>query len=399
MTIPTTTRSGNLVAAGFALTALSYGLGRFAYGLLLPEIRQDLALSATAAGWIGGSAFAAYCVGIIFALTGGEWLGERWVAFLAGATTTTGLVLVAVASSSLGLDIAIILAGLSTGLTSPPLAAAVARCIPPQGRQTANGAMNAGTAAGIIGSGLAAMLFAAEWRALYVAFALVGLLVTLWLWFALPARRKIAVSDSQPTHSLKLRSLGGLCMSTVLMGAASTAIWTFGAAIMRDALGMGSTQVAMAWTVLGTGGLAGIGTGVLTSRYGTGLVHRGALFAMAVAITFVAMSSRAPVGAFPAMAIFGASYIVSTGAFLMWGLSLFPDRPGFGLGLPFLAVAIGQTAGAPLFGTILDRWGSPAALGCSAVLMGSAALWSETGTATEPATASGALSRPDALRK
>jgi hypothetical protein len=34
----------NLVAAGFALTALTYGLGRFAYGLLLPHIREDLSL-------------------------------------------------------------------------------------------------------------------------------------------------------------------------------------------------------------------------------------------------------------------------------------------------------------------------------------------------------------------
>ena len=43
----------NLVAAAFTLTALTYGLGRFAYGLLLPHIREDLSLSATGAGWIG----------------------------------------------------------------------------------------------------------------------------------------------------------------------------------------------------------------------------------------------------------------------------------------------------------------------------------------------------------
>ncbi|KTC39843.1 hypothetical protein AO269_17790 [Pseudomonas putida] len=55
-------RGLNLVAAAFALTALSYGLARFAYGLLLPQIRAELALDATAAGWIGSGAFAAYCV-------------------------------------------------------------------------------------------------------------------------------------------------------------------------------------------------------------------------------------------------------------------------------------------------------------------------------------------------
>jgi hypothetical protein len=50
-------------------TALSYGLARFAYGLQLPHIRDDLALTAAAAGWIGGGAFAAYCVGIAVALS------------------------------------------------------------------------------------------------------------------------------------------------------------------------------------------------------------------------------------------------------------------------------------------------------------------------------------------
>jgi MFS family permease len=89
----------NLVAAAFALTALTYGLGRFAYGLLLPHIREDLSLSATGAGWIGGSAFAAYCFGIVFALVAGARLGERRVAVLASLTATCGLALVAVASS------------------------------------------------------------------------------------------------------------------------------------------------------------------------------------------------------------------------------------------------------------------------------------------------------------
>jgi hypothetical protein len=33
-------RNLNLVAAAFALTALSYGLARFAYGLLLPQTQD-----------------------------------------------------------------------------------------------------------------------------------------------------------------------------------------------------------------------------------------------------------------------------------------------------------------------------------------------------------------------
>lgn len=49
------------------LAALLYGLARFAYGLFLPQIREELSLGMVAAGWVAGSAFAAYCQGIILA--------------------------------------------------------------------------------------------------------------------------------------------------------------------------------------------------------------------------------------------------------------------------------------------------------------------------------------------
>ncbi|EWY38340.1 hypothetical protein N825_14115 [Skermanella stibiiresistens SB22] len=366
----------NLVAAAFALTALSYGLARFAYGLLLPQIRQDLSLDAAGAGWIGGGAFAAYCLGIVFALMAGARLGERLLAVLAGLTATSGLALVAVASSGWNLGLAMALAGLSTGLTSPPLAAAVGRCLDEVARPKANGAINAGTAAGIILSGVAVMVSAGAWRELYALFAGIGAAVTVWLWFALPAPSRDRTSAVPSVADLRRPGVVGLCASAFLMGAASTAIWTFGANILRDGMGFADNRIALAWIVLGAAGLAGATTGLLTLRFGIGPVHLSALFAMALALIGLGAASLAPVLAFGVMGLFGAAYIVSSGAFLLWGIGLFSDRPDFGLGLPFLMVALGQTAGAPLFGTVLDAAGSWTALGAFAAIMGSAAVWS-----------------------
>jgi predicted MFS family arabinose efflux permease len=365
----------NLVAAAFALTALSYGLGRFAYGLLLPHIREDLSLSATGAGWIGGSAFAAYCFGIVLAFVAGARLGERRVAVLASLTATSGLALVAVASSGWSLGLAIALAGLSTGLTSPPLASAVARCVEEAARPKANGAINAGTAAGIILSGFAVTAFPGGWRELYTLFAAVGAGVTVWLWFAMPGGAGERASGGLPLEGLRRPGVGGLCASAFLMGAASTAIWTFGADIMRGDLGFTDGRIALAWSVLGAAGILGAGTGLLTLRFGIGPVHRFALFAMAVALIGLLAATLAPMMAFGVMGLFGVAYIVSSGAFLLWGIALFPDRPDFGLGLPFLMLALGQTAGAPLFGTIWDVAGNGMALPAFAAIMGGAAFW------------------------
>lgn len=365
----------NLVAAAFALTALSYGLARFAYGLLLPQIREDLSLGATAAGWIGGSAFAAYCLGIVFAFLTGVRLGERNMAVLAGLAATLGMGLVVVATSAVVLGMGVALAGLSTGLTSPPLVSAVARQFDEEARPKANGTINAGTAAGIVFSGLAAMAFPGAWQELYVLFALIGAAVTAWLWFAVPAGVSSRNASAPSLRTILRPSFAGLCASAFLMGASSTANWTFGADIMRDELGFSEGRIALAWIVVGVSGIAGSATGILTYRFGIGPVHRTALFAMALGCLGLAAATMAPAVAYVAMGLFGAAYIVSTGAFLIWGIMLLPDRPDLGLGIPFLAIAVGQTVGAPLFGAILDAAGTGTALLSFAAIACSATVW------------------------
>lgn len=46
-----------LGATGFGLIAVCYGFARFAFGLFLPSINADLALSSTLSGLISGGAF------------------------------------------------------------------------------------------------------------------------------------------------------------------------------------------------------------------------------------------------------------------------------------------------------------------------------------------------------
>jgi predicted MFS family arabinose efflux permease len=377
-------KGGNLVAAAFSLTALSYGLARFAYGLLLPQIREDLSLGAAAAGWIGGGAFAAYCIGIVFAFTAGAKLGERVTAVLAGLAATAGVGLVALAPSVPVLGAAIVLAGLSTGFTSPPLASAVARRFDEHTRPKANGMINAGTAAGIVLSGVAAMAFAAAWRELYALFALIGAAVTAWLWFAvpkaLPGRRLGGVAPPPP---LARPGLAGLCATAFLMGASSTAIWTFGADTLRSGLGFSEAGIALAWVTLGIGGLAGSLTGILVARFGIGRVHRTALLVIALSYGMLMAAAISPPLAFAAMALFGTAYIVSSGVLLIRGTVLLPSQPDLGLGIPFLAIAVGQTAGAPLFGALLDEAGTWAALSVFAVTAAVAMFW-KMGEAAQP---------------
>ncbi|WP_130909771.1 MFS transporter [Pseudomonas sp. Sample_9] len=355
-------RGINLVLAAFALTALSYGLARFAYGLLLPQIRQDLALSVSAAGWIGGSAFAAYCLGIVATFVLSAKVSPRGLTVMAGAAASLGMALIVIASSGLALGCGVALAGLSTGLTSPPLASAVAARLDDTDRPRANGFINAGTAAGIVFSGLAAILAAGQWRQLYALFGLIGIGVTFWLWFALPRR---VVHDGGQNFSLAMLRRPGvlpLCASAFLMGLASTAIWTFGADILRSEAGFSDRWIAGAWIVLGAAGISGCATGVLTDRFGVVRMQHLALAGIAVGTLGLAATGASAIYGLAAMCLFGAAYIVSSGVYLLQGIRLFADRPDLGLGIPFLLLALGQTAGTPIFGAVLEATGVTFAL-------------------------------------
>ena len=360
-------RGVKLVAAAFALTALSYGLARFAYGLLLPQIRDELSLSVTEAGWVGSGAFAAYCVGIVTAFWGTTRLGPRIVVVGAGLAATFGMVLVAFSTSVWPLGAGIALAGLSTGLTSPPLAAAVSAQFEDRDRPKANGMINAGTAAGIVFSGLAALLAAGAWRELYLLFAAIGAAVSVWLWFPVPARTS-QHRTSRSLGALKRPGLLPLCVSAFLMGLASTAVWTFGADILRGQYNFTNAQISSVWIVLGVAGVTGTLTGMLTNHFGSHRIHAAALVGMAIGTVMLAMTSIAVPFAYGAMALFGGAYIISSGTYLIQGIELLPDRPDLGLGVPFLLIALGQTSGTPLFGFVLAQAGTFAALTAFAVL-------------------------------
>ncbi|WP_280565353.1 YbfB/YjiJ family MFS transporter [Chromohalobacter sp. 48-RD10] len=54
-----------LIVAGIMLIGTTYGLARFAYGLFLPSMREEVGLSATLAGVIGSGAYVGYCLAIV----------------------------------------------------------------------------------------------------------------------------------------------------------------------------------------------------------------------------------------------------------------------------------------------------------------------------------------------
>ncbi len=54
--------TAGVLVPGTAMIALTFGLARYGYGLLLPEMRADLGMSASAAGLVSSATYASYMV-------------------------------------------------------------------------------------------------------------------------------------------------------------------------------------------------------------------------------------------------------------------------------------------------------------------------------------------------
>lgn len=356
----------SFIAAGFALIAVSYGLARFAYGLFLPAITADLGLSRAGAGLISSAAFAAYCLAIAFAALVSSRLGPRRTVLIAGLVAMTGMAGIAWSDGAGQLAASVFLAGVSTGLASPPLALAVSQSISLARQGAANTLINSGTSAGVILSGPVALGFAEAWREAYAVFALIALGVTVWLGYAMRnmAGGANAACDTDRATSLVRFSaaLRAVLLAAFIMGVSSTAFWTFGGVLLHELAGLNEGMIARSWIVIGVAGFAGAAAGPLIKRFGLNPVHRVSLAALALALLLLLFSGVSDGLPFAAAALFGAAYIMLTGVILVWGVEVVPDRPAFGLGAGFLAIAAGQVAGAPLFGALYDWRGGEFAL-------------------------------------
>ena len=159
-----------------------------------------------------------------------------------------------------------------------------------------------------------------------------------------------------------------LIAASFLMGAASTALWSFGGQLVSERLDWGPTGAGILWTCIGIGGIAGAWAGILVNRFGLDCVHRlchGLMAGCILAVgSIIATSALSLIGG----ALFGAAYVTVTGVHLIWGVRALSDRPATGLMIGFLTMAVGQTAGAPAFGTLMAGPGVGLAVTCFAAL-------------------------------
>lgn len=352
-----------LSLTGFSLIAVTYGLARFSWGLMLPDIAQDVPFSPRIAGIIAACSFVAYCLASLSASRVTAHFGPRLTGITATLFAAAGLMLLASAASPGMLAAGLFIAGLSSGLASPSLAAAVSRCISADRQPQVNTVINAGTGGGIILSVPVLMLLPGGWRSACVVFAVIALLCLIPLLRWLPERSDTpAAPEAGIIYRLRQPVLRRLAAIALVSGIASAAWWSFGPDVLRQHVRVDDHAASLLWLVSGGAGVLGVFTGPAAARFGLAGIYRVAQLAMALPLLVLSFTQGFNSWLIPAVALCGAGYITLSGVLLVHGANAAPDAPASGVGLAFFMLAVGQVIGSMLFGLLYNDAGAPAAL-------------------------------------
>jgi len=349
-------RMSRLVFPGITMIAVTYGLARFSYGLLLPNISQDLAMSPSISGIISSLFYLSYCFAIVLSTVLTVDKGPRVIVLIAGALAIVGLIIMGVSPNVWVLGFGVLLAGASTGFASPPYGTAITLWIESDKQGSANTWINSGTSIGLVLSGIGAILLASSWRFTYLIYAFIGLIAFIWNAKVLPrAEANQHVIFKMGKLSFKgVRGATLLIISSTTLGISTAVFWTFAIDFIKSTGNYSSWQLPLFWVILGIFGLLGGFSGRLVKQFGLSFTYKWGCLIISAASFLLAWHPEQWSISYLSAALFGISYIFITGLLMVWGIRVFMTNASLGIGTPFLLLAIGQVIGSLFAGVIID---------------------------------------------
>ncbi len=390
-----------VVAAALALgSAVSLGLARFAYALLLPAMRADLGWSYFTAGAMNTVNAAGYLAGALLAPPCLRRFGARTV--LVAATAATALALAA--HGAVASDAALYELRFVSGAVSAH--SLVAGAVLAAGLGGAGAARQGGASSGLplglyyggtgIGIAVAALLVPVlgaggashAWQPAWIGLGAIALAASALL--ALATRRRdepvAAAAGSSGAQRFRWRPFAPGLVAYLLFGLGYIGYMTFIITMLREQQ-LAPAVITSFYTMLGLAVIASswLWAGMLQRfRGGESLAILSALLAIA---TLLPVLSTRPLAAFASGLLFGAvflSLVTSTTALVRHNLpaALWAQ----GIAAFTVLFAAGQIVGPALVGFVADRAGGlRAGLACSAAVLalGAFAGWRQKPLALE----------------
>ena len=369
------THPARLILIASMAPTIGLGIGRFAYSLVLPDMRDSLGWSYSAAGFMNTINAVGYLVGALLASRMIRRFGLSRTVRWGTLAAVISLALSAMSGNFLVLSFARLLAGIGAAggfVGGAALAATIAQSRP----ERANFLLSlfyAGPGVGILSSGLIAPFVLqgfgpGSWWIVWWAMTLLSIVLILPLLLA-PLDSDAAIDSAAPVQ-FSIRPVLIYLIGYFLFGAGYIAYMTFMIAYVRDG-GGGAAAQSMFWSLIGV------------SAFVTPWVWRRVLALDRGGLTTTIILGVNAIGA--ALPIFGHSPLLLALSALIFGVAFFavvgsttafvrfnysPANWPTGIAAMTISFGIGQTLGPIVVGAITDAMGSlSVALNVSAAML------------------------------
>lgn len=357
---------------GVAMIAVTFGLARYGYGLLLPDMRDELSLDSGAAGLIASGSYASYLIANVAVVQLTTRWGPRLAIALAAASAAAGMALISAATGVAMLAAGVLIAGAAAGLAFPPYSELVATQVEPERRDRVWAAISSGTGWGVAVAGPIAILAGDHWRLAWMIF--IGIAVAVGAIASLLAPRH---NDRQPRRP-QLSPSWFLCprsrpllLSAIAIGLGSAVWWAFSVDALRDA-GTDPTMARIVYAICGAAGIVASVSGSAFARWGLRRGYLVGCLVLAGSLALLGFAAGQLPAAITAAVLFGVCYNSVLAAQGIWSSRVFQDHPAAGLAAVNTALTIGTLIGPGLAGMAIGWFGFGPTLAVAAAMVAAA---------------------------
>ncbi|GAA1751398.1 MFS transporter [Kocuria aegyptia] len=361
--------------AGAAVVGVAFGMARYAYGLTLPDIREDLGLSELVLGLVASATFAGYLAGLLLAGRLAARHGSRAPTTVGGACGAAGAVLVTFAQAPWLLAVGVVLAGSAGGWVWAPYSDIVTRSVPARQQPRALAIITTGTSGGLLLlGGLAVLAAMGSWRLVWAGIAVAAVVAAVVNLRLVPRTRPTPRPPAQGGASSLAAALRVPGAYSVVYFAVVVIYFTYAA----DALDRGTLPAAAVpalYATIGLTGMVGVATGALAQRMGSSRVAALSLGTVAAALVLLGLASDSLTATMASAGIFGVGYMTGSAVLAVWTAELVPDRAGAAFTACLVVGALSSVAAPAIAGAIIPG------LGLGALLVITAAVSLSSGVA------------------
>ena len=356
-----------LVAIGFA---------RFAYALVLPEMKSDLGWDYATAGLMTTSIALGYLAGALIAASVTRRFGTHRTYVVGWAVTAVALAATGASRALAILLLTRLIAGLASGVTFVA-GAGLAAHLPARGRVgpvLALGLYQTGAGAGIVLSGVVTSPVLSlggphAWQAVWLFLAAISIAV---LAAVFPIVRNAGEPDRTPPASRRasLARFSPTLVGYFLFGMGYIAYMTFIVAFLRNA-GAQTPTITAFWIVLGASAMVGsLVWGSVLERFRGGWGPASVLTVTLIGAAIPVLVTTPPTAILSGV-VFGSSFLATATAVNALARRIMPrDSWTWAIGLLTATFGLGQLIGPWLTGRIADGPGGiRAGLGLSAAIL------------------------------